>query len=112
VSATLGDTEMLGNYLGVKFEVVSLTWLASSLLILIASQYLPGLEEPVKVVGRHTLSVIAVVFGLVQVASLILRPVPNGELRIVLVVVLAIAALRMLGMFGREPVRSAESVSP
>ncbi|MCE5291852.1 MAG: hypothetical protein LLG14_21795 [Nocardiaceae bacterium] len=110
VSATVGDTEMLVNYLGIKFEVVSLTWLASSLLILIASQYLPGLGQPVKVLGRHTLSVVAVVFGLVQVASLILRPIPNGELRVVLVVVLAIAALRLLGMLGREPVASTESV--
>jgi hypothetical protein len=112
VAATLGDTEMLGNYLGLRFEVVSLTWLTSSLLILIASQYLPGVTEPVKVVGRHTLSVIAVVFGLVQVASLIVQPVPNGELRVVLVVVLAIAAVRVLGMVGREPVGATESLSP
>jgi hypothetical protein len=106
VSATLGDTEMLGNYLGIPFELVSLTWLASSLLILVAASFLGNVGEPTKWISHRNLSRIAVGFAAVQLVSLFVRPAPHGEVRVILAVVLTVAVFRMVVLLGSPPERS------
>lgn len=95
IAATLGDTEVLGDYLGIKFEIVSLTWVASSLFILVAAAFLRRNSAPSNRIRAKTLPIVALGLVGVQLIALAIWPVPY-EVGVVIAVAIAVAALRQL----------------